>query len=296
MTEAAPIEAARVRQVIDELGISGIVDVHTHFMPRAVMDKVWDYFDNAGENYGIEWPIEYRQAETERLATLRSFGVTAFTSMVYAHKPGMAKWLNEWAAEFARKNSDCLYTATFFPEPGVDNYVAQAIGQGARVFKVHIQVGEFSPVDPLLDGVWGQLSEAGISTVIHCGSGPLSGKFTGPGPIRELLSTYPNLPLIIAHMGAPEYGEFLELADKYEEVRLDTTMAFTDFMNQLAPFPPELLSVLREAGERGDILFGSDFPNIPYPFIEQIESLQRLDLGDDFMRRVLHDSGARLFR
>lgn len=296
MTEAAPAEAARVRQVIDELGIPGIVDVHTHFMPRAVMDKVWDYFDNAGENYGIEWPIEYRQAETERLATLRSFGVTAFTSMVYAHKPGMAKWLNEWATEFARKNSDCLYTATFFPEPGVDDYVAQAIGQGARVFKVHIQVGEFSPVDPLLDGVWGQLSEAGIPTVIHCGSGPLSGKFTGPGPIRELLATYPGLPLIVAHMGAPEYGEFLELADKYEEVRLDTTMAFTDFMNQLAPFPPELLSVLREAGERGDILFGSDFPNIPYPFIEQIESLQRLDLGDDFMRRVLHDSGARLFR
>lgn len=295
MTEAAPEEAARIHQIIDELGIPGIVDVHTHFMPRAVMDKVWDYFDNAGENYGIEWPIEYRQAETERLATLRSFGVTAFTSMVYAHKPGMAKWLNEWAAEFARKNSDCLYTATFFPESGVDDYVAQAIGQGARVFKVHIQVGEFSPMDPLLDGVWGQLGEAGIPTVIHCGSGPLSGKFTGPSPIRELLATYPGLPLIVAHMGAPEYREFLELADKYEEVRLDTTMAFTDFMNKLASFPPELLPTLREAGERGDVLFGSDFPNIPYPFIEQIESLQRLNLGDDFMRRVLHDSGARLF-
>ena len=43
--------------------------------------------------------------------------------------------------------------------------------------------------------------------------------------------------LVVAHMGMPEYGEFLELAAAYPGVRLDTTMTFTDFTEGLAPFP-----------------------------------------------------------
>ena len=96
-------------------------------------------------------------------------------------------------------------------------------------------------------------------------------------------------------MGAPEYADFLDLADRYENVKLDTTLAFTDFMNKLAPFPHGLAFQLREAGERGDVLFGSDFPNIPYPYADQIESIERLNLGDAFLSEVFYSAGARLF-
>ncbi len=30
------------------LGLPGIVDVHTHFMPERLLRKVWEYFDAAG--------------------------------------------------------------------------------------------------------------------------------------------------------------------------------------------------------------------------------------------------------
>ena len=55
-------------------------------------------------------------------------------------------------------------------------------------------------------------------------SGPVAGRHTGPGPISRLLARHPRLPLIVAHMGMPEYAEFLDLADRYPEVRLDTTI------------------------------------------------------------------------
>jgi hypothetical protein len=42
------------------------------------------------------------------------------------------------------------------------------------------------------------------------------------------------------------------------------------------------------------VLFGSDFPNIPYAYAHQIDVLTRLDLGDDWMRQVLWHNGARL--
>src|SRR3954470_19218964 len=134
-------ESTAVRAIWEQLGLPGIVDVHTHFMPKSVMDKVWQYFDAMGPLVGRPWPITYRADEVERLAILRGFGVRAFTSLVYPHKPQMAGWLNQWAAQFAADTPDCLSTATLYPEPGVSGYVTDAIDRGARVFKVHVQVG-----------------------------------------------------------------------------------------------------------------------------------------------------------
>ncbi|MFF3174278.1 amidohydrolase family protein [Streptomyces sp. NPDC057900] len=277
----------------ERLGLPGLIDVHTHFMPEKVLRKVWAYFDAVGPLTGMEWPITYRQDEDERLALLRSFGVLRFTSMLYPHKAGMAAWLNGWAAGFAERVPDCLHTATFFPEEGVEAYVTQALEGGARVFKSHLQVGAYDPNDPLLDPVWGLLAEAGVPVVMHCGSGPAPGKHTGPEPVGRLLARHPRLPLIVAHMGMPEYAEFLALAEAYPRVRLDTTMAFTDFTEGFTPFPAVERGRLAALGDR--ILLGTDFPNIPYPYAHQLHALERLELGDDWLRAVCHDNAKALF-
>ncbi|WP_328870957.1 amidohydrolase [Streptomyces sp. NBC_00287] len=288
MGEVEAVEKFRRR-----IGVPGLVDVHTHFMPERVLRKVWEYFDAVGPMTGIEWGITYRQDEDERLALLRQFGVLAFTAMLYPHKAGMAPWLNEWAADFAGRTPDCLHTATLYPEKGVEDYVRTAVEAGARVFKSHVQVGAYDPTHELLDPVWGMLAEAGVPVVMHCGSGPAPGKHTGPEPVGRLLARHPRLPLIVAHMGMPEYTDFLDLAERYDEVRLDTTMVFTDFSEQLSPFPASELGRLAELGDR--ILLGSDFPNIPYPYVHQLEALERLGLGDEWLRRVCYENGARLF-
>ncbi|MBS4728340.1 amidohydrolase [Mycobacterium sp. SM1] len=283
-------ETLAVRQVWSALGLPGLIDVHTHFMPQSVLDKVWNYFDSAGPLVGRRWPITYRTNELRRIQILRRFGVRGFTALVYPHKPHMAVWLNQWAARFARSTPDCLPTATFYPEPEARGYVETAIRDGVRVFKAHLQVGRYDPNDPLLDGVWGAIEDARLPVVIHCGSGPAPGKYTGPDPIRQLLRRYPQLRLIIAHMGMPEYTEFLDICENSAQVRLDTTMVFTSFVEETMPFPRSDLPRLRQLGER--ILFGSDFPNIPYGYLEALQSLTRLDLGDDWLRAVCYHNAA----
>ncbi|MFF3288514.1 amidohydrolase family protein [Streptomyces sp. NPDC003023] len=285
-------EAQEVREFWQRLGLPGLVDVHTHFMPERVLKKVWAYFDAAGPMTGREWPITYRHEEEERVALLREFGVRAFTSMLYPHKAGMAAWLNGWAADFAARTPDCVHTATLFPEDGVAGCVRQAVDAGARIFKSHLQVGAYDPGDPLLDPVWGLLAEARVPVVMHCGSGPAPGKHTGPEPVGRVLARHPRLRLVVAHMGMPEYGDFLTLAERYEEVRLDTTMAFTDFSESFAPFPQSERGRLADLGDR--IVLGTDFPNIPYPYAHQLRALEGLGLGDDWLRAVCHDNGARL--
>jgi hypothetical protein len=282
-----------VRQIWTGLGLPGIIDVHTHFMPKRVMDKVWAYFDTAGPLVGRRWPVVYRTDEADRVDTLRRLGVYRFTSLVYPHKPDMAAWLNEWAHEFARSTPDCLPTATFYPEATAAGYVEKAIDRGTRIFKAHLQVGDYEPNAPMLDEVWGAVQDAQLPVVIHCGSGPQPGRFTGPEPIWTLLQRFPRLVLVIAHMGMPEYASFLDLADRYEQIRLDTTMAFTPFVEETMPFPRSEILRLRRLG--GRILFGSDFPNIPHSYPQSIRALTGLDVDGDWLRGVLYHNAADLF-
>ncbi|MGH3261613.1 MAG: amidohydrolase family protein, partial [Trebonia sp.] len=205
----------------------------------------------------------------------------------------MARSLNDWAAGFAARTPGCLHTATFFAEPFATADVRRALDQGARVFKCHLQVGDFDQNDPLLDEAWSLLAEAGVPVVTHCGSGPVPGRHTGPGPVSALLDRHPRLRLVVAHLGMPEYTEFLDLAVRHDVVLLDTTMAFTPFTEDTAPFPAAELPRLRDLGDR--VLLGTDFPNIPYPYPDALEALERAGLGAAWLRAVCHDNAARLF-
>jgi hypothetical protein len=85
----------------------------------------------------------------------------------------------------------------------------------------------------------------------------------------------------------------MDLADRYDNVRLDTTMAFVDFFGHDPASEPEIRPRLVDLQSK--ILLGSDFPNIPYAYAHQIEGLLRLELGDDWLRNVLWNNGAKLF-
>jgi hypothetical protein len=103
---AAPEEDADVAGFVEALGLPGLVDVHTHFLPERVMDKVWGYFDAAETHYGTAWPVHYRTSVAERLATLDKLGVQTFAPLVYPHKPGMGRWLTDWVTEFAARTPE----------------------------------------------------------------------------------------------------------------------------------------------------------------------------------------------
>jgi predicted TIM-barrel fold metal-dependent hydrolase len=288
-----PAHDADVPRYWRELGLPGLVDVHVHFLPDRVQAKVWKFFEDAEAHYGAAWPVEYPMPVDERLAVLDRLGVRAFPTLPYPHRAGMAAWLNDWSAEFATDRPGVVQSATFYPEAGAPAYVAEALDRGARIFKVHVQVGGFDPRDPLLDAVWGRLEETGTPVVIHCGSGPRVGEHTGPEPIAGLLARYPRLQLVIAHLGMPEYRDFLHLAERHGRVHLDTTMFATDFTERLMPF--DRADLPRLGRLRDKVLLGTDFPTIPYPYAHQLAALHRLGLGEDWLRAVLWENGARLF-
>ena len=122
---------------------------------------------------------------------LRGFGVRAFTSLVYPHKPAMAAWLNQWAAQFAARHPGLPATATFYPEPGCAGLrrrrhrCRRPRVQGARPGR------RLRPERSAAGRRVGHARRRRIPVVIHCGSGPQPGVHTGPDPIR---ACWPDTP------------------------------------------------------------------------------------------------------
>lgn len=292
-----PVDDSDVPRFLADLGLDGMVDAHVHFLPEQVMAKVWAYFDRAETHYGTAWPIHYRTSVDDRLATLKELGVRAFAPLVYPHKPGMGRWLTEWVTDFAARTPGAVPTATLFPEPDVADYLGAAVEAGARAVKVHVQVGSFDPRDELLRPAWGLLAEAGVPAIVHCGHGPIPGAHTGLDVFGEVLAQHPRLPVVLAHAGMPDFAGALDLVRRYDHVHLDTTMVGTAFTHAMTPLPDDWAARLVDVTDR--IVFGTDFPNIPYGVHEQVSAVAGWAAADDrlgapFVRAVLHDNPARL--
>ena len=303
MTGAAPDipgpqSDAAVPAWLRELGLPGLVDLHTHFLPERVLRKVWAFFDEGRANYGMDWPIQYRYDEPTRVEVLDDLGVRTFAPLVYPHKPGMAEWLNEWVREFAERTPAAVITGTVHPEPGAQRIAESALAGGARCFKMHVPVGSYDPRDPLLDGAWGVLADAGVPVVVHCGHAPRGSEFSGLDVFSEVLARHPRLTAVLAHAAMPEYEGALDLVRRYPRVHVDTTMVGVAFAERYCGALPEDWSAqLADLGDR--VVLGTDFPNIPYPYAEQLAAIAdwaRAEprLGAEFLRAVLHDNPARL--
>ncbi|TFC78956.1 amidohydrolase [Cryobacterium sp. TMS1-20-1] len=286
-------EVAAVRAFTDRLGVPGLVDIHAHFLPPNIERRVWEKLSGGGPFSVDGWDICYSEPQEQRLELLRQFGVRRFTSLPYAHKPGIAGFFNDWARAFAERVPESIWSGTFYPEPTAPGYVAKLVEEGVEIFKVHVQVGRYFLDDPMLDPVWAFLERSRTPILVHAGGAPVANQFTGPAPMRAVLERFPALVIILAHMGEPDFEAFVDLAEAFGSVYLDTTLVFTDLTATGTSFPDSLLPRLPHLRDR--IMLGTDFPIIPHPYLHQLEALERLGLGDDWMRAVCWDNATRLF-
>ena len=124
--------------------------------------------------------------------------------------------------------------------------------------------------------------------VFHVGRAPEPSEFCGVRRMRPVLRDFPELPAVIAHMGADEFEAFFDLAEAYDHVYLDTTLVFTDLLG----WRPRLERVV---ALQDRIVYGSDFPNIPFPARHGVDSLRRLQLGLEIESKLFWQNGARLY-
>jgi uncharacterized protein len=92
----------------------------------------------------------------------------------------------------------------------------------------------------------------------------------------------------VPHMGADEYDEYRRMLEQYDNLWLDTTMVFAGYLP--GNHPPRLKNL------RGDrIMFGTDFPNIPYAWDRELKRILALGLSEDAQAQVLGRNAEEFF-
>ena len=201
-----------------------VIDFHTHLFPTRLFQAIWQYFEQH------LWPVRY-QGETDHLVeTLLAAGIERFVFSTYAHRPALARDLNQWSAEVARRHPRASAFGTFHPLDDVAGLAEEAFGTlGLAGFEVHCQVQRCYPDDPGLFQAYHLAEELGKICLIHCGRAPEASEFTDARRFERLLRRYPGLTFVVAHLGAPDFERYFDLLGLYENLFLDTTMVFTGF-------------------------------------------------------------------
>jgi predicted TIM-barrel fold metal-dependent hydrolase len=106
--------------------------------------------------------------------------------------------------------------------------------------------------------------------------------------VEAVLRSYPTLKLVVPHLGADEFDAYGELLERYDNLWLDTTMAVTGFL----PGEPGTPLVLRRP-ER--ILYGTDFPNIPYAWDREVRAVTRCGVKEEDLAAILGENARTLW-
>lgn len=268
-----------------------MVDAHVHLFPPGVFAALWRWFETHA------WPIRYPWQADEALAFLARQDVEAVFGLLYSHVPGMARALNAFMADLASRAPRVIPFGTVLPgEPEAVRIVEEALdGFGFAGLKLHCHVQRTAPDDPRLDPILDLVAERGRVVVLHAGREPASEAYRfdsrarcGLEPVRRLIARHPNLKLVVPHLGMDQWREFLALCHDSENLYLDTTMAVSGYLTDDVPSAADLLPVADR------ILFGTDFPNLPYPWARERVWLETLGLPEPALEGILRGNALRL--
>src|SRR5256885_9903610 len=99
-----------------------IVDAHTHLFPDRLAEAMRRWFSEHA------WEIRYRIGVAEAVKTLREGGVGRMVALPYAHKPGMARALNDFTLVISREHPEIVPCCTVFPgEEGAEEILEEAL-------------------------------------------------------------------------------------------------------------------------------------------------------------------------
>ena len=266
------------------------IDVHVHLHPARLGRAIERHFAARG------WVAGHSFDPDAVVATLRARNVERFCFFTYAHKAGIARDLNRWVADTAARLPDAVPLGTLHPDdPDVDDVAREATERlGLRGFKFHHSVQRFHVDDERLFGVYERAEAAGHLLMLHVGTMPYRDEFTGLAGFQRVIARFPRLRACVAHMGAFDTPGFVALLDEHPHLYVDTTMALAPTAAPFVGSDPAAIADALLLRHQDRILFGSDFPLIPYDYDEERRWAWDRGLSEAIRVKIFRDN-ARTF-
>ncbi len=265
-----------------------MIDVHTHLHPPRLFAAIRRWFAERSD-----WDLAGQPTEPRDVVrVMREHGVERFAFCSYAHKPGMAAELNGWLSATARElGAGAIPLATVHlddRDPAGD--MRAAMRTNFAGLKIHEDVQRFAIDDARMAPVLDAVQDGEGFVLVHVGHIPWSNDtHDGPGRVARVLERHSRLRVVVAHFGVPDSARYLALAREQPRLFLDTTMAF-------ARESPMYAGATRADVERapGQIVLGTDWPNMPYAYDGELRGLRALGLDETTLRNITRENAKRL--
>jgi predicted TIM-barrel fold metal-dependent hydrolase len=204
---------------------------------------------------------------------------------------------NEWTCRVASEHPQLIPFIGLDPSMSHEELLAEIDlrrEQGARGIKLHPPNQRFFPTDRRLWPVYERAQELDIPVLFHSGVfalGPGPSDYAHPRHFSEVLSAFPRLTVVMAHLAFGDFAACAELARAHDNVFFDCCYVINGTEKTPTLSDDEAVAALRQVGcDR--VMFGSDYPWFD-PVLDA-QRLQRLPLADAEKRAVLHDNAVRL--
>ncbi len=272
-------------------GVDKLIDTHVHVFPDNILEAIWWWFDN------YAWPIRYKLKSDELIEFLLERGVDHIIALQYAHKPDVAGYLNNFMKKIVDKyEGKVTGLASVLPgEKGSEEILKDAFESGLSGVKLHSHVQCFEMLSEGMDIVYDTCQRYNKPLVIHAGREPKSPEYAcDPHElcdvklVKSVLDNYPDLKLCVPHLGVDEYSEYKELIEKYDNLWLDTAMVITDYLPVENPHKLANMRLDR-------IMYGTDFPNIPYAWDRELKEILEMNMDKDDLNKILWENAEEFY-
>jgi len=271
-----------------------VVDIHIHVFPDDVADAYMkDYSNHSNLQVCCRPTLDalfkaYDGVEVRNYVILQEWQSSApFASQNLKYIGQCDRYytryyfysFNRWLGKVQAENDKVLCFGGVHPDEAdrEDEFERMVNDYGLKGMKLVPCMQQFFLNDRRLFPIYERAEACGLPVLVHTGGDPIQGMelYGHPRDVDEIASAFPNLTIIIAHVGIPFFDEAKELLSRHENV-------FTDISFTVEVIDAKTLSSLVQDVGLERVMFGSDFPFVePKGAIRKVLELHIPDSGKE---------------
>ena len=275
-----------------------IIDLHCYPGTQPWIDSYGPFADGLGAYWKHEWKAK---PEDEVVADFRSVNVEAvLVAFDIESVTGAPPCTNDYVAAMRDRHPDTIIQAWAAVDPlkgaAALSEAAHAIRDlGLLGFHFHPIMGRFSVDDARFHELFEAITAMKVPVMIDVGTTGMGAGLAGglgsklrhahPLAIDELASNFPDLTIIAAHPGWP-------WVDEMTAVALHKGNVYWELSGWAPKYFPESLKKDVRGRLRDKVMFGSDYPSMPYERI--FREWDELGYSDDVKQAVFRGNAERV--
>jgi predicted TIM-barrel fold metal-dependent hydrolase len=234
-----------------------IIDVHSH---------TWEYPKHFGEDFRRQAARARAGVEVDLTVRYEAYRATCpadTKTIVFGGKARLSTcWVDDsYVADYVAQHPDTLigFLSLDPTQDGWEREMREGHEQlGLRGIKLMPMYAGFNPDDERLEPLWRYASQKRLPVLLHTGTtfvaqAPL--ECTLPRRLDPVATRFPEVRIIMAHLGHPYEGECVAVFRKHPNVFADISALF------YRPFQLyHSLMLVQEYGVWNKVLFGTDYP------------------------------------